>query len=164
MVKKSAVEILRIMEKNARVSVDEISKMTGISKGDVQQSLKQFEKSGVIKGYRTTIDWEKAGVEEVYALVEIKVSLDRERGYDSVAERISKFPEVRSVRLVSGEYDLSVVVKGKSMKEVAYFIAEKIATLEQVRNTTTHFTLKMYKENGDILHEGEKSKRLPVSA
>ncbi|MBA7536153.1 hypothetical protein ES705_28415 [subsurface metagenome] len=109
------------------------------------------------------INPEKAGIDAVQALIELKVSPERNTGYDSVAERISRFPEVKSVRLVSGEYDLLIVVEGNTMKEVAYFVAEKIAPLEQVRNTVTHFLLKTYKENGEIYEEEEKGERLAVT-
>jgi DNA-binding Lrp family transcriptional regulator len=96
-------------------------------------------------------------------VIELKVTLERSQGYQAIAERIYKFPEVRSVRLLSGDYDISLTVRGKSMKDVAFFVAEKIATLDQVKSTSTHFVLKTYKENGVILYEPETIKRLPVS-
>jgi DNA-binding Lrp family transcriptional regulator len=164
MKKKNFIEILKILEKDATTKPGEIAELLGISKNEVQQAIKKAEKEGIIRRYSALINWEKAGVEEVYALVDIRVSLNRNLGYDAIAERISRFPEVQSVRLVSGEYDLSVFVRGKTMKDVANFIAEKIATLDQVRNTVTHFLLRMYKEEGDILYEKEKDRRLPVVA
>ena len=109
------------------------------------------------------IDWEKAGEEYVYAIIELKVALRSRTGYDAIAERIAKFPEVRSVRLISGDHDLSLTVRGRSMKDVAFFVAEKIATLEQVQGTVTHFVLRTYKEDGDVLFEKERSERLAVS-
>ena len=157
------IEILKILEKDARANIKEIATMTGQSESKVKKSIGEMEKKGIIIGYKTIINWERAGTENIYALIDIKVNLDREKGYDAIAERISRFPDVQSVRLVSGNYDLSVVVKGKTMKEVAYFVAEKIATLEEVRDTVTHFSFKLYKENGVILYEKEKSKRLAIT-
>ena len=156
-------EILRILEDNARISDEEIAKMVGMEKEEVKQSISELEDRGVIKGYKAVINPDKAGIETVQALIDVKVSSERNAGYDNVAERISRFPEVKSVRLVSGEYDLSVLVEGNTMREVAYFVAEKISSLEQVRNTVTHFLLKSYKENGKIYEEEEKGKRLAVT-
>jgi len=156
-------EILRILEDNARISDEEIAKMVGMEKEEVKQSISELEDRGVIKGYKAVINPDKAGIETVQALIDVKVSSERNAGYDNVAERISRFPEVKSVRLVSGEYDLSVLVEGNTMREVAYFVAEKISSLEQVRNTVTHFLLKSYKENGEIYEEEEKGKRLAVT-
>ena len=156
-------EILHILEGNARARESEISRMLGISEEEVKRIIEDLERRGVIRGYRAVIDWEKAGVECVRALIEVKVSPERSTGYDTIAERIAKFTEVKTVRLVSGEYDLSVLVEGKTMRDVAYFVAEKIAPLERVRETVTHFLLKTYKEEG-ILYEDEKeNRRLTIS-
>ncbi len=156
-------EILKILEENARISDKEIARMLGIEVNEVKEIISKLERAGVIRKYKAVINYEKAGIETVQALIDVKVSPERNTGYDSVAERISRFPEVKSVRLVSGEYDLSVLVSGKTMHEVAYFVAEKIAPLEQVRNTVTHFLLKTYKENGEIYEEEEKGERLAVT-
>jgi DNA-binding Lrp family transcriptional regulator len=123
-----------------------------------------LEESGIIRKYITLINWEKANEGYVYAVIELKVALHRKAGYDAVAERISRFSEVQSVRLISGDHDLSITVKGKSMKDVAFFVAEKIAPLDGVQSTTTHFILKSYKEHGVILYEKPKYKRLVVTA
>ncbi len=157
-------ELLKILEKNARAGVDEIAEMTGIPEAEVKKKIKQLEGKKIIKKYKTVIDWEKAGVEHVYALIDVKVTPVRNKGYDSVAERIMRFPEVRSLYLISGVYDLSVLVKGQSMKEIATFVSEKLAPLDRVQETTTHFILKRYKEDGDILFEKDGNKRQPVSA
>lgn len=157
------LEILRILEDDAKTNVDEIAAMLGLDEDTVSEKIKEMEEKGIIRRYKTVIDWEKAGVGSIQALIDIKVDLNRESGYDCIAERIAGFPEVQSVRLISGDYDLSIVVKGKTMKEVAYFVAEKIATLEQVRDTVTHFLLKIYKENGDIFYEKEVDRRLLVT-
>jgi DNA-binding Lrp family transcriptional regulator len=156
-------EILEIIESNPRIEYREIATMTGISEAQVASKIKEMEKKGIIRKYKTVIDWEKAGEEFVYAIIEIKVALRDRKGYDSIAERIAKFPEVRSVRLISGDHDLSLNVRGKSMKEVAFFVAEKIAPLEQVQGTVTHFVLRTYKEDGEILFEKERQERLAIS-
>ena len=157
------LEILEIIESNPRIAYKEIAKMTGIPEAQVASKIKEMEKKGIIRKYKTVIDWERAGEEFVYAIIEVKVALRDRKGYESIAERIAKFPEVRSVRLISGDHDLSLTVRGKSMKEVAFFVAEKIAPLEQVTGTVTHFVLRTYKEDGEILFEKERSERLAVS-
>ncbi len=156
-------EILEILESNPKITPKEIAAMTGMKESQVASTIKNMEKKGIIRKYKTVIDWEKAGEEYVYAIIELKVTLRSRTGYDAIAERIAKFPEVRSVRLISGDHDLSLTVRGKSMKDVAFFVAEKIATLEQVQGTVTHFVLRAYKEDGDVLFEKERSERLAVS-
>ncbi len=155
--------ILKILENNARLTDREIAIQTGIEESKVKEIIKELENRGIIKKYKAIINYEKAGIETVQALLDIKVVPERNKGYDSIAERISRFPEVKSVRLVSGEYDLSVLVEGRTMREVAYFVAEKIAPLEHVRNTVTHFLLRTYKENGEMLEEEEEGRRLRVT-
>jgi len=161
--KQKEKEILQILEGNARQSDAEIARMTGMTATEVKEIIVDLERRGIIKKYKAVINYEKAGVEIVQALIDVNVTPERDTGYDSVAKRISRFPEVKSVRLVSGEYDLLVLVTGKTMQEVAYFVAEKIAPLEQVRNTLTHFLLKTYKENGEIYSDEEQGKRLAVT-
>lgn len=156
-------EILRILEKDARTTAKQISAIVGIPEAEVKKKIRELEKKGIIRKYKTVINWEKAGKEPVFAMIDVKVFPERERGYDAVAERIMRFPEVRALYLISGTYDLSVMVTGRDMKEVAYFVAEKLAPLEQVRGTVTHFILKRYKEDGDILFGEEENKRLAVS-
>jgi len=161
--KQKKDEILRILEENARLSDNEIAKMVDMDEGRVKSIISELENSGIIRKYKALINHEKAGIETVQAVIDVKVNPERNTGYDSIAERISRFPEVKSVRLISGEYDLSVLVEGKTMHEVAYFVAEKIAPLEGVRNTVTHFLLKTYKENGEMYEEEEKGERLAVT-
>jgi len=156
-------EILKILEENARLSNKEIATLAGLKESEVKSIIDELETKGIIRKYKAIINYEKAGIEAVQALIDIKVTPERSTGYDSIAERISKFPEVKSVRLVSGEYDLSVLVTGNTMREVAYFVAEKIAPLEQVRNTVTHFLLKTYKENGEMYEEEEEGRRLRIT-
>ena len=157
------LEILKIVEENARISDSEIAQMVGMAESEVKNIVEDLEHKGIIRGYKAVVNYEKAGIEIVQALIDVKVSPERNAGYDAIAERIARFPEVKSVRLVSGEYDLSVLVSGKTMHEVAHFVAEKIAPLEHVRNTVTHFLLKSYKENGEIYGEEEKGTRLAVT-
>lgn len=157
-------ELLKILEKDARISTAKIAEMTGISESEVKNKIEQLERDDIIKKYKTVVDWEKAGKEHVYALIDVKVTPVRDKGYDPLAERIMRFPEVKSLYLISGVYDLSVLVTGQSMREVATFVSEKLAPLDRVNGTTTHFILKRYKEDGDILLEKEENTRQAVSA
>jgi len=156
-------EILGILSENARATPAQIATLLGRSEEDVAREIKDLEDSGVIKKYITLINWEKLEGSFVFAVIELKVALQRKTGYDSVAERIARFSEVESLRLISGDYDLQVTVKGKSMRDVAFFVAEKIATLDGVQSTCTHFILKSYKEHGVILTDKPKPKRLVVT-
>lgn len=156
-------EILEILSDNAKATPSEIAALLGRSKEDVAKEIAELEDSGVIRKYITLINWEKLDKSFVFAVLELKVALQRKTGYDAVAERIARFSEVESVRLISGDHDLSVTVRGKSMKDIAYFVAEKIAPLDGVQSTCTHFILKSYKEHGVDLTEKPKSKRLVVT-
>jgi len=158
----NTVEVLRVIEENAKLSVEEIAEMLGCSYEEVREIIKEKEEDGTIIKYKTLIDWEKTGEEMVYAIIDVSVSLTREKGYDDIAKRIAKFPEVQTVRLVSGEYDFQVVVKGKSLKEVAFFVAEKISTIPEVKDTVTHFVLRTYKEEGVLLFKDEEDRRLAI--
>ena len=156
--------LLEIIENDPKIGIGEIAALTGRSDGEIRDCISELESNGTIRKYKTIIDWEKVNDGFVYAIIEIKVSLERETGYNVIADRISRFSEVRSVRLISGGYDLSLTVRGRSMKEVAFFVAEKIATLPQVQSTATHFVLKTYKEDGVMMHEPEHAERLPIVA
>ena len=156
-------EILEILSENAKATPAEIAALLGMPEDEAARRIKGLEDSGIIRKYVTLIDWEKLDENTVFAVLELKVALQRKTGYDAVAERIARFSEVESVRLISGDYDLSAIVKGKSMKDVAYFVAEKIAPLEGIQSTCTHFILKSYKEHGVILTEKPKPKRLVVT-
>lgn len=156
-------EILRILEEDARLDADEIAAMTGKTPDEVKAVIEQCEQKGVIRRYKTVVDWEKLGAEPVMAFIDVKVSPERGVGFDDVAERIYRFPEVRAVYLVSGVHDLRVQVSGKSMKEVAFFVAEKLATIDRVMETITHFLLKKYKEDGVIFESPDGDRRLAVS-
>jgi DNA-binding Lrp family transcriptional regulator len=155
-------EVLELLEKDARLTPQDIAEQTGLDEAEIANFIKAMEARGVIKKYKAIVDWEKFGDEAVYAIIEVSVSLDRGVGYDSIAERISKFPEVVSCMLVSGGHDLNLLIKGKSMKEVAFFVAEKIAPLQQVQHTATHFMLRAYKTEGEIMFDREEDTRLVV--
>ncbi len=156
-------EILYILERDAKTSRKEIATMLNISEEKVEKTIYNLEKEGIIRRYKAVVDWERIGEEKVYALIDVKVTPARGTGYDHPAERIANFSEVRTIYLVSGEYDLTVLVEGKTMRDVAFFVAEKLAPLEQVGGTFTHFLLKKYKEDGDIIFEKEDNKRLVVT-
>ena len=156
-------EILEIIEQDPKKDPAEIALLTGYSETEVRSRIKELEDSGIIRKYKAVIDWDKVGEEYIYAVIELKINLGDRTGYDAIAKRIAGFNEVRSIRLISGDHDLSLTVRGKSMKEVAFFVAEKIATLDQVQSTVTHFVLKTYKEDGVTLFEKDKSKRLAIS-
>lgn len=132
----------------------------GVDIETVKKTIKKLEESGVILKYKTIVNWEKIEEDYVYAIINLKVSLSREKGYDDIAKRIAKFPEVHAVRLVSGEADFQVVIKGRSLKDVAFFVAEKISTIPEVRDTITHFVLRTYKEEGVTLFADEEDRRL----
>ncbi|BAF61031.1 MAG: Lrp/AsnC family transcriptional regulator [Pelotomaculum sp.] len=156
-------EILELLEGNARLTPGQIATMLGMEEGEVTRIIKEMEEKKVILGYYTLVNWEKAGEEKVSALIEVKISPQREVGFDAVAERIYRFPEVKTVRLMSGAYDLAVMVEGQNLKEVANFVAQKLASLDNVLSTTTHFVLKTYKNQGVIVEDGEEDRRLVVT-
>ncbi len=160
--REKTLEVLRILEDNARLSSEEISEMTGYTAQEIEEVIKGAEEKSIILKYKTLVDWEKAGEEIVYAVIDVRVTLTREKSYDDIAKRIAKFPEVHAVRLVSGDYDFQVVVKGKSLKEVAFFVAEKISTIPEVLTTVTHFVLRSYKEEGVLLFSDEEDRRLAI--
>jgi DNA-binding Lrp family transcriptional regulator len=155
-------EVLELLEKDARLTPKEIAAQTGLDEAEIANFVKAMEARGIIKRYKTIVDWEKFGDEAVYAIIEVSISLDRGVGYDSIAERIAKFPEVVTCMLVSGDHDIHLVIKGKTMKEVAFFVAEKIAPLPQVQHTATHFMLRAYKTEGEMMFDREEDKRLVV--
>jgi len=156
-------EILTILARDARTSPETIAALTGRGVGEVRAAIAEYERSGVIKHYKTIVDWEKAGVERVFAFIDVKVLPAREVGFDAVAERIYRYPEVHSVWLVSGGSDLRVVVEGRDMREVGRFVAEKLSTLEGVTGTDTHFLLRRYKEDQDLFVDEEPDPRLVVT-
>ena len=141
---------LKILEDNANLTPEQLAVMCNKEVGDIKKFIEQNEKDGVILGYKTMIDWDKTDREYVSALIEVKITPQRDRGFDRVAERIYNFPEVQNLYLMSGGYDLAVLIEGKTMKEVAYFVAQKLATIEDVISTATHFVLRKYKDKGVV--------------
>ncbi|GFZ31711.1 AsnC family transcriptional regulator [Clostridium zeae] len=152
-------EILEILEKNSKYTAEEIAVMTGKPLEEVKQTIKKYEDDSVIVGYTTLINWEKTNKDSVTALIEVRVTPQRGEGFDKVAERIYKFPEVKACYLMSGGFDLTVIVEGKSLKEVSLFVSEKLAVQENVLSTATHFVLKKYKDNGTIFEEKTRDDR-----
>ena len=139
-------QILKILAKDARCSVDDISLMTGMDKAEVEREIRELEDAGLIRGYKTVIDWEKLDNAYVSALIELKVVPQDKFGFEKIAETVMRYSEVESVYLMSGAYDLCVVVKGKTFQEVAMFVAKELATMDSVTSTATHFVLRRYKE------------------
>ncbi len=155
--------ILAIIEKNSRIDLKELAIIMGEPEIDVANELKAMEEEGIICGYHTLIDWEKTNIEKVTALIEVRVTPQRGQGFDNIAERIYKYPEVNSVYLISGGYDLLVTLEGKTLKEVSGFVTDKLSTLETVMSTATHFILKKYKDHGTILKKDEVDERMKVT-
>ena len=141
---------LKILEDNANLTPEQLAVMCNKEVGDIKKFIEQQEKDGVILGYKTMIDWDKTDREYVTALIEVKITPQRDRGFDRVAEIIYNYPEVQSLYLMSGSYDLCVLIEGKTMREVAYFVAQKLATIDDVISTATHFVLRKYKDKGVI--------------
>ncbi len=158
-------EILEILEKDARATPEEIAKMAKRDAGKVKQAIKKYEKEGIILKYKAVINKELIREEDsdVRALIEVNILPQKDLGFDKIAERIYSFPEVTSCYLISGTYDLLVVVEGRNMRTVSNFVAEKLSCLENVRGTATHFLLRKYKEDGVILKHREENKRIAIS-
>ncbi|MCQ9205179.1 MAG: Lrp/AsnC family transcriptional regulator [Omnitrophica bacterium] len=157
-------EILEILEVNARISLEDLQKITQKSKKELNQTIKTYEKKGIIVKYKAVINRQKIKNDSrVVALIEVKVAPQKDVGFDLIAERIYRFPEVKSCYLLSGTYDLLLILEGKDIHTVASFVSEKLSPLSQVKGTTTHFLLKKYKEDGVILVKGEKNRRLPIT-
>ncbi len=144
-------ELLAIIEKNSRIDLKELAVILGVEEIDVANELAALEAEGIICGYHTLIDWEKTSLEKVTALIEVRVTPKSVHGYDDVARRIYNYPEVNSVYLISGGYDLMVILEGKSLRAISSFVSEKLATLDTVLSTATHFILKKYKDHGTVL-------------
>ena len=156
-------KILSIIEKNSRIDLRELSIILGVDEVTIVNEMEQMEKENVICGYHTLIDWEKTDVEKVNALIEVRVTPQRGHGFDSIAERIYKYPEVNSVYLISGGYDLMVTLEGKSLKEISNFVSDKLSTLDSVLSTATHFILKKYKDHGTVLSKPDTDERIQVT-
>ncbi|ERI07058.1 Lrp/AsnC family transcriptional regulator [Aneurinibacillus aneurinilyticus] len=157
-------ELLHILEENSRRSAETIATMLDTTVEDVKETIAKLESEKTIIKYPAIVNWEKVHANDlVTAMIDVKVTPKREVGFDDVAERIYRFPEVQSVYLMSGAYDLSVVIEGKTMRQVAQFVSEKLSALDSVISTTTHFILKKYKHDGVILEQPEDDKRMVVT-
>ncbi len=152
-------ELLAIIEKNSRMDLKELAVILGVEEIDVANELAALEAEGVICGYHTLVNWEKTTVDKVDALIEVRVTPQRGQGFDGIAERIYKYPEVRSVYLISGGYDLMVILEGKTLREVANFVSDKLSTLDTVLSTATHFILKKYKDHGTVFAREKEDER-----
>lgn len=156
-------EILELLQSDGRLTPKQIAAMLDRDEAEVAATIRELEEKKIILGYFTLINWDRVGGERVSAMIQVKLSPQREVGFDAIAERIYRFPEVNSVRLVSGDYDLLVMINGHTLQEVAYFVSNKLATLENVISTSTHFVLKTYKYHGTILDDDEENRRLVVT-
>jgi len=156
-------KILKLLECDGRLSFAQMAVMLDSTEDEIQAIVKELEEEKIILKYSAVINWEKAGSEDAVAIIDVKVSPQREVGFDAVAQRIYRFPEVRSVSLISGDYDLSVSIEGKTMKDVAMFVAQKLSTIEHVLSTRTHFILKRYKIAGVIFEDENEDRREVVT-
>lgn len=152
-------KLLKLLADDSRLSAEKLAVMLGKEEGDIKQLIEKYEEDGVIIGYRTVIDWDKTDLEYVSALIELKITPQRGQGFDGAAEKICKYDEVKSVLLMSGGFDLAVFIEGRTMREVAYFVADKLAPLEYVTSTATHFVLHKYKEEGMMYMPAQKDER-----
>lgn len=155
-------KILKAIDKNSKLSAKDLSMMLEVSESEVQDELNKMEDEAVICGYPTLINWEKTESEVVTALIEVKVTPQRGQGFDTIAERIYKFDEVKSVYLMSGGFDLTVIIEGRTLKEVARFVSTKLAPMEYVLSTATHFVLRKYKEHGMPIYQKKTDERMLI--
>ena len=156
-------ELLSIIQNNSRIDLKELAVRLGAEEIDVANEIAKLESEGIICGYNTLINWEKTDIEEVNALIEVKVTPQRGQGFDRIASRIYNYPEVRDVYLISGGFDLLVTLEEKSLKDIARFVSEKLSTLDSILSTSTHFILKKYKDHGTIVSESKEDEREVVT-
>ena len=152
-------KLLKLLEDNATLTPAELAVMLNKEEGDIRTLIRKYESDGVIVGYKTLVDWDKTDREYVTAMIEVKMTPQRDRGFDRIAEKIYNYPEVQSVYLMSGGFDLCLLIEGRTMKEVAYFVAQKLAPIEAVISTATHFVLRKYKDKGVIYGAEEIDER-----
>ncbi|MCX6697615.1 MAG: Lrp/AsnC family transcriptional regulator [Methanoregula sp.] len=157
------LELLRILEENSRLSAQEIASMTALAPAEVEARIHVLEDTQIIRKYTTVVNWEKAGNGEVSAIIELKVNPERDYGYDRIAERLSRFRQVKTLRLMTGTYDMQLLVSGKNMQKVSRFVSEHVAPMDRIRETATHIIMKSYKENGNMLFLQQEPERLPYS-
>jgi DNA-binding Lrp family transcriptional regulator len=152
-------KLLKLLENDATLTPKELAVMLSKEEGDIKDMIRQLEKDGVILGYQAIVDWDKTEKESVTALIEVKVMPQRDDGFDKIAEKLQNYPEIKGLYLMSGGFDFTVLIEGKTMKEVAYFVARKLAPIEFVTATATHFVLKTYKYNGVVYNVPKKDLR-----
>ena len=155
--------ILAVLEKNSRIDLADLAALLGVTEAEVANEISEMEKERVICGYHTLINWDKTNNEKVTALIEVKVTPQRGLGVDSIAERIYNYSEVHALYLMSGGFDFTVIIEGKTMKQVATFVSSKLAPLEAVLSTSTHFVLKKYKDHGTVLDAPVSDERMLVT-
>lgn len=156
-------ELLRLLKENALESPRNLAKMLNQSEDAVKARIADYERTGVIRGYQAVVNEDKLDIDRVSAVIEVKITPEREGGYDELANRIGRFPEVDSIYLMSGGFDLLIFVKGRNLKEVAFFVSDKLATIEGVVSTVTHFMLKTYKDSGVLMEAEKERERLGVT-
>ena len=156
-------EVLELLRENARYSVSDLARLTDLDEAEVATAITDFEEAGIVRGYKAVVDWEQADPQRVEALVELNVTLDRETSYDDIAERLAGFPQVTSLRLVSGDYDFAMEVDGDSMTEVSHFISEKVAPVPEITQTVTHYIMDTYKKSGVRFEDHDDDDRLSVT-
>ncbi|AXR78158.1 Lrp/AsnC family transcriptional regulator [Natrarchaeobaculum sulfurireducens] len=156
-------EVLELLRENARYSTADIARMTDLEETEVEAVIEELESAGVVRGYKAVVDWDKLEDETVRAEVELNVELDRETGYGDIAERLARFPQVKALRLVSGDYDFDMEVEGDSIREVSMFVSEKVAPVPEITQTVTHYVMTSYKEQGIELGDGDEDDRLSFS-
>jgi DNA-binding Lrp family transcriptional regulator len=156
-------ELLKILQSNALESRDNIARMLGLPAVEVSRRIAEYETRGVIRGYQAILNEDQLDLDKVTAVIEVKITPQREGGFDTIAERIGRFPEVRSAYLMSGAYDLLLFVEGRTLREVAAFVSERLSPLEGVLSTSTHFMLKTYKRFGVLMHQPGPDERLSVT-
>jgi DNA-binding Lrp family transcriptional regulator len=156
-------ELLELLLENARYSTEDLARMTGLDESEVVATIEALEEEGVIRGYQAVVDWNETDEERVRALVELNVALDRETNYGDIAERLARFPEVKTLRLVSGDYDFEMEVEDDSMHRVSKFISEKVAPVPEITQTVTHYVMDTYKDRGVEMGDGDDDDRLSVS-
>lgn len=163
MTQEHKLEILRLLHDNSQLSVETLAKMVGETQEAVRETIEQMERDKVIVRYSTVINWDKVESQRVTAVIDVKVLPQREVGFDAIARRIYGFQEVKSVALMSGGYDLQVIIDGRDIREVSRFVSERLSTIENITSTTTHFLLKTYKSDGVIFDDPDAERRLVIS-
>jgi DNA-binding Lrp family transcriptional regulator len=156
-------EILDLLRENARYSVADVARMTGLEESEVEAVVADLEADGVVRGYQAVVDWSAHDAQPVQALVELNVTLDRETSYRDIADRLAKFPETRSLRLVSGDYDFALEVEADTMREVSRFVSEKVAPVPEITQTVTHYVMETYKDDGIVFGDRDDDDRLSVT-